>query len=132
MEADGAMVVHLASLVGLPTMPAEMALGDDSCTELQSWGSESSGGGPLAVEAEAVCASPVAAVAAAAAVSPRLADVLGVFDAPWNPSVVNCVEAVSMEPDTFGVHTESIRELAIAAICEAPSHPQTYPCLPLL
>lgn len=44
---------------------------------------------------------------------------LGVFDAPWNRSVENCVEAVSMEPDTFGIHTESIRELAIAAICEA-------------
>ena len=113
------MLVHLATLVGLPTMPAEVALEDDSCTELQSWGSESSGGGPLAVDAEAVCASPVAAVAAAAAVSPRLANALGIFDAPWNPAVASCVEAVSMEPDTFGCHTESIRELAIAEICEA-------------
>ena len=122
MEADGAMVVHLASLVGLPTMPAVVALEDESCTELQSWCSESSDGGPLAVEAEAICASPLASVAPvvpAAAVSPRLADVLGVFDAPWNPTITNCVEAVSMEPDTFGGHTECIRELCIAAICEA-------------
>ena len=44
---------------------------------------------------------------------------LDVFAAPWVDAIPDCAAAIAMDPDSFGGHTESVRELAFQAIIEA-------------